>query len=155
MVEVGGRGGGEKQAAASVKLMKALEMSARRRTFDILHHSQLVFSAEMSDQLAALPLTFNRKDGDTDAGGARLDGGMDGQMDSCVSACTDLLCFHLDPACSQWQHVEPLPNLGDLSIRCCSHPRPYHPHPPSTRRAHWPPLPSPTLVRLHLQALQV
>lgn len=29
--------------------------------FDILHHSQLVFSAEMSDQLTALPLTFNRK----------------------------------------------------------------------------------------------
>lgn len=64
--------------------MKALEMSAGRRTFDILHHSQLVFSAEMSDQLAALPLTFSRKDGDTDAGGARLDGGTDGGMDSCV-----------------------------------------------------------------------
>lgn len=102
-----GGGGGEKQAAASVKLMMALEMSARRRTFDILHHSQLVFSAEMSDQLTALPLTFNRKDGDTDAGVARLDGGTERQMDSCVPACTDLLCFHLDPACSHGSMQSP------------------------------------------------
>lgn len=29
--------------------------------FDILHHSQLVFSAEMSDQLTALSLTFHRE----------------------------------------------------------------------------------------------
>lgn len=37
------------------------EMPAGGSMFAILHHSQLVFSAEMSDQLTALPLTFNRK----------------------------------------------------------------------------------------------
>lgn len=112
--------------------MKALEMSARRRTFDILHHSQLVFSAEMSDQLTALPLTFNRKDGDTDAGGARLDGRTEGRTDSCVPACIDLLCFHLDPAFSHDSMQSPSQNLGDLSRRCCSHPRPPDPHPTTT-----------------------
>lgn len=40
---------------------EGFEMSASGRMFDILHHSQLVSSAEMSDQLTALLLTFNRK----------------------------------------------------------------------------------------------
>lgn len=51
----------ESQAAATPTLTKASKMPAGGSMFDILHHSQLVFSAEMSGQLTALPLTFNRK----------------------------------------------------------------------------------------------
>lgn len=54
-------GQGREADCCYCKANEGLEMSARSGRFDILHHSQLVFSAEMSDQLTALPLTFNRK----------------------------------------------------------------------------------------------
>lgn len=55
------RGQGREPDRCHPDANEGLEMPAGGSMFDILHHSQLVFSAEMSDQLTALPLTFNRK----------------------------------------------------------------------------------------------
>lgn len=55
------RGQGREPDRCHPDANEGFEMPAGGSMFDILHHSQLVFSAEMSDQLTALPLTFNRK----------------------------------------------------------------------------------------------
>lgn len=57
------RGQGREPGCWHPNANEGSEMSASSRMFEILRHSQLVSSAEMSDQLTALPLTFNRKTG--------------------------------------------------------------------------------------------